>query len=113
MCFNAFRSVALKRITIPASITFLSNGCFHLCDELVEITFEPPLSLNEIWEYAFQKSGIVSIVFPRSLRILPKYAFSLCERLESITFEDRIDPPSFDEALLCGPPSPPSSFRQR
>jgi hypothetical protein len=113
MSFNAFRSVALERITIPASITLLSSGCFHLCGELVEITFKPPSSLNEICEYAFQKSGIVSIVFPRSLRILPKYAFLLSERLESVTFENRINLPSFDEALLCGPPSPPSSFPPR
>ena len=92
----AFGYTAIKKVTLPNSLTFLDYGVFFYCTELTEVKLpnglteipddsfcfcesltkiEIPSSVTKIGDYAFGATAITSIDIPSDVTGIGKYAF--------------------------------------
>ena len=78
----------LKRLTIPEGVTKINYGVFHGIAGIESIYL--PSSLEEISEYAFDRSYITSIEIPGSVETIGSYAFERCNNLTSIKLNEGI-----------------------
>ena len=73
----------LTSITIPDSVTTISDSAFSNCSGLTSITI--PNSVTTIGNSAFSNcSGLTSITIPNSVTFIGNYAFINCSSLTSI-----------------------------
>lgn len=108
MC--AFRNTKLKSVTIPSTLTELTEeGIFMGCQELEEVilhddfitiglnTFRGctklaqitlPAGLTTLGQAAFDNSGIELIVIPEKITVISHSAFWGCENLTSVTLPE-------------------------
>ena len=78
---------SLTSITIPDSVTSISNYALYGCSRLTGITI--PDSVTSIGRFAFDGcSSLTSIIIPDSVISIGSYAFDGCSSLTSITFAD-------------------------
>ena len=112
---SAFKGcTSLSSISIPASVTVLSEAAFQECTGLVSATFDEgtsitelpkslfygcsalsnftiPTSVNTIGEQAFMGcSQLEDIVIPVSVTSIQQNAFKNCSALETVTFAEGI-----------------------
>ena len=82
--FNAFwNCTGLTSVTIPNSITIISNGAFLSCSELTSIDI--PNSVTTIGNYAFEGCyGLTSVTIPNSVTSIGNYAFEGCSSLTRV-----------------------------
>ena len=82
---GAFRNTGLKSVSIPNTITKISNYCFAECAQLVSVTI--PNSVKEIESYAFYNTALTSVSLPGVKKVL-SWAFSDCKQLNKVTFSE-------------------------
>lgn len=76
-------------VTIPDSVTSISNGAFSGCSSLTSVTL--PNGLKSIGHYAFQDcNSLTSITIPNSVTSIGDSAFSGCSNLTSITIPNSV-----------------------
>lgn len=87
---SAFENcAALKRITLPKSITKLEALTFSGCAALAEITL--PDGLKALGEKVFSGcAALKSVKIPAEVTVIPTEAFSGCSSLESITIPKNV-----------------------
>lgn len=76
----------LKNITLPETLTSISEGAFKYCKALEQVTF--PASLTTIGESAFESCTKIKVADMSKTQIkeLPKRLFANCESLEQVDF---------------------------
>ena len=76
----------LKNITLPETLTSISEGAFKYCKALEQVTF--PASLTTIGESAFESCTKLKVADMSKTQIkeLPKRLFANCESLEQVGF---------------------------
>jgi hypothetical protein len=73
--------------TVSASVTIISIGAFHRCDNLTNIYFAPNSQLETIGFAAFDYcTSLTNIEIPASVTIIGDSAFFLCENLANVNF---------------------------
>ena len=76
---------ALKKITIPASVTTMGRAPFRDCRELTTVTFEENSQLETISEAAFEGCHALSVItMPASLTTIEDLAFEQCDALKKM-----------------------------
>ena len=103
--YKAFMSCYdLESITLPNSITTISDQAFRDCYNLKNINL--PESITQIGEAAFEScSGIKDIVIPKNVTKIAPNTFCNCHDLESITLPEglkSIGMQAFFECTECG-----------
>ncbi len=85
----AFQYSGLTSITIPNTVTTISNAVFKDCSSLTSVTL--PNSITKIPDSAFEKCiSLIRINIPNSVTIIGGYAFNGCSSLTSITLPEKI-----------------------
>ena len=79
----------LRSVSIPGTVTFISDDAFKDCDMLNEITI--PESVTSIGESAFENcTNLTGIVIPKSVERIGDYAFENCSSLSEAVIEDGV-----------------------
>ncbi len=78
-CFN------LSSVTLPSALKKIPDGTFFNCRALSDITI--PATVTTISENAFNCSGLTSVTIPASVTTIGAEAFAACENLASITVD--------------------------
>ena len=77
----------LQSVSLPETITSISNYSFYGCSSLTSVTI--PDSVTSIDLYAFAAChGLTSITIPKKVTTIGTYAFSSCSGLTSVIFEE-------------------------
>ena len=80
---TAFRYSSVTSVTIPDSVTFISDSAFAYCSSLTNISI--PNSVTAIGSFAFEGcTKLESITLPSSLSTIQSYAFYNCGNLKTI-----------------------------
>ena len=86
---NAFSYCSLTSITIPNSVTSISQSVFENCSSLTSITIHN--SVTSIGNYAFWScSSLTSITIPNSVTSISQSVFENCSSLTSITIPNSV-----------------------
>ena len=86
----AFRDCSfLKTVTIPNSVTIISNNAFYYCDNLTTVTV--PNSVKSIGKCAFAGCDkLKAMIIPNSVTSIGDSAFKYCYSLTAITIPDSV-----------------------
>lgn len=100
---KCFYEAKIVSVTIPASVTVISDFSFFYCLYLKEIRFAKDSRLNKIGNNAFDECTHLKkkIVFPKSLKVIDDDAFNQCERLEKLIFPNDSQLEEIIEAPFC------------
>jgi len=80
---------SLKRIDIPAEVTFIDNFVFNMCTGLKKVQFVSPNTLTTLGRSAFQHCGSFKrIKLPDTLKVIEKSTFGGCTKLSKIILPD-------------------------
>ena len=80
---------ALTEVTLPASVTTISEYAFSKCASLERVTLGS--NVKEIGAYAFERCfNIAAVTLPDSLTTIGEYAFTQCSSLADITLPDSL-----------------------
>ena len=80
---------SLASVTIPSSVTSLSNYAFQYCTSLTSVTI--PSSVTSIGSNAFYYcTSLTSVTIPSSVTSIGSYAFYYCTSLASVTIPNSI-----------------------
>jgi hypothetical protein len=77
------RSNRITSVSIPDTVTFISDSAFSKCTDLKQITL--PKNLKFIQYNVFSESGLTSITIPEGVTDIGNSAFRNCASLTSIT----------------------------
>ncbi len=81
---GAFYGYSFTYVTVPSSVTEISEFAFGCCEEMTGITI--PSSVTSIGERAFFSClSLTSIVIPDSVKVLGGHSFSACISLKNVT----------------------------
>jgi len=96
---NIFRDCSgLTSVSIPNSVTEISDGVFSGCSGLTSVTI--PNSVTSIPMCAFFGcSGLTSVTIPNSVTSIGDYAFFGCSGLSSVKVM-RKDPPTITSSIF-------------
>lgn len=83
-----YKCTALTSITIPASVTKITESGFEGCTKLATVTFEADSQLEFIGRHGFREAAIVTIEIPASVKTIDGTAFFSCRSLEKVVFEE-------------------------
>ena len=91
----------LKNITLPETLTSISEGAFKYCKALEQVTF--PASLTTIGESAFESCTKLKVADMSKTQIkeLPKRLFANCESLEQVDFPSSLTTIGIADFLNC------------
>lgn len=82
---TAFRYSPVTSVTIPDSVTFISDSAFAYCSQLTNISI--PNSVSSIRTYAFYNCGkLETIRIPVSVTSIGSYAFDDCPSSMTVTY---------------------------
>ena len=76
----------LTKVTIPASLTYLTGNGFMNCENLSSVTFSGTPTITDIPSKAFLGTKLTSIEIPASVRTISFEAFQDVDTLTSVTF---------------------------
>jgi len=97
---GAFNGVGLTSVTIPDSVTTISNLAFNGCSRLTSVTI--PDSVTTIGDNAFAYcSGLTSVTIPAGVTSIGNYAFMDCTGLTSVTIGAGVTTISNNAFLNC------------
>lgn len=86
---TAFQGYSVTSVTIPDSVTFISDFAFANCSNLTNISI--PNSVTYIGFSAFENcTSLKSITLPSSLRSISEALFSGCSQLTTIQIPDSV-----------------------
>lgn len=84
---TAFRYSSVTSVTIPDSVTFISDSAFAYCSSLTNISI--PNSVTAIGSFAFEGcTKLESITLPSSLLTISEFLFYDCSQLTTIHIPD-------------------------
>ena len=87
--WGAFRGSRITAITIPNSVTAISNSAFQECSGLTSVTI--PDGVISIDEAAFEEcSNLTTVTIPNSVTSIGVGAFSWCSSLTSVTIPNGV-----------------------
>ena len=79
----------IKSVTIPSTMTKISDRAFKLCENLESVEISD--GVKEIGKYAFYEcTSLKSVNIPSSVTTIGEEAFYRCTNLTSVTFEDPV-----------------------
>lgn len=85
----AFERSAVTSVTIPDSVTFISDSAFAYCSSLTNISI--PNSVTAIGSFAFEGcTKLESITLPSSLLTISEFLFYDCSQLTTIHIPDSV-----------------------
>lgn len=85
----AFERSAVTSVTIPDSVTFISDSAFAYCSQLTNISI--PNSVTAIGSFAFEGcTKLESITLPSSLLTISEFLFYDCSQLTTIHIPDSV-----------------------
>ena len=85
----AFRYSSVTSVTIPDSVTFISDSAFAYCSSLTNISI--PNSVTAIGSFAFEGcTKLESITLPSSLLTISEFLFYDCSQLTTIHIPDSV-----------------------
>ena len=97
---NMRPTYAIGEITIPDSVTSISDYAFNDCTSLTSVTI--PDSVTSIGDAAFSDcTSLTSLTISDSVTSIGKYAFSGCTSLTSITIPDSVTSISYSAFENC------------
>lgn len=86
---TAFRYSSVTSVTIPDSVTFISDSAFAYCSSLTNISI--PNSVTAIGSFAFEGcTKLESITLPSSLLTISEFLFYDCSQLTTIHIPDSV-----------------------
>lgn len=86
---TAFRYSPVTSVTIPDSVTFISDSAFAYCSQLTNISI--PNSVTAIGSFAFEGcTKLESITLPSSLLTISEFLFYDCSQLTTIHIPDSV-----------------------
>lgn len=86
---TAFRYSSVTSVTIPDSVTFISDSAFAYCSNLTNISI--PNSVTAIGSFAFEGcTKLESITLPSSLLTISEFLFYDCSQLTTIHIPDSV-----------------------
>ncbi len=86
---TAFRCSSVTSVTIPDSVTFISDSAFAYCSSLTNISI--PNSVTAIGSFAFEGcTKLESITLPSSLLTISEFLFYDCSQLTTIHIPDSV-----------------------
>lgn len=86
---TAFRYSSVTSVTIPDSVTFISDSAFAYCFQLTNISI--PNSVTAIGSFAFEGcTKLESITLPSSLLTISEFLFYDCSQLTTIHIPDSV-----------------------
>ena len=86
---GAFERSAVTSVTIPDSVTFISDSAFAYCSSLTNISI--PNSVTAIGSFAFEGcTKLESITLPSSLLTISEFLFYDCSQLTTIHIPDSV-----------------------
>ncbi|MCI5892792.1 MAG: leucine-rich repeat domain-containing protein [Clostridiales bacterium] len=85
---SAFEQSSVTSVTIPDSVTSISDFAFRNCGSLTSVTL--PESLESIGECAFSESGLTSVSIPSGVESIGTHAFGGCSGLTSAVLSEGV-----------------------
>ena len=82
---QAFSNLAIKKVTVPKSVSKIGDQAFTYCYQLANVVFEENGNLTTIGQNVFSGTAIVSITLPEGLKRIEAGAFNGCHNLEEIS----------------------------
>jgi hypothetical protein len=79
---------SLTSVTIPNSVTSIGDGAFSGCTSLTSVTI--PNSVTNIGAYAFGVTGLTSVTIPNSVTSIGDDSFCDCTSLTSVTIPSTV-----------------------
>ena len=92
-CYN------LKSVQLPKSLVKIEQSAFLDCVSLEEITF-PENSRLELYQSAFENSGLLKVFIPSNIRIMNGGVFADCKKLISVYLEGQ-ETKHLQVVILC------------
>lgn len=83
---NLFGYTAIRRVSIPNTVTAIGNSAFTNCFDLEELVL--PAGLETIGSYVFEKTSIKQITVPATVTAIGNGAFRYNDKLKKVTFEE-------------------------
>ena len=96
---GAFENSKLVNITIPSTITTISDDCFSRCSNLNVVTITS--GVTTIGIRAFYYSNLNEITIPNSVTSIAEMAFSGCENLEEIVLPENLEEIKTKTFYMC------------
>lgn len=78
----------ITSVTIPDSVTDIGSFVFDGCFALKSVTL--PDNLQNMWQYAFARSGIEQIVIPDGVRNIVPFTFFRCPTLRRVVMSKSV-----------------------
>lgn len=75
-------NISLTKVSLPASVTYVSYGGFADCTSLASVTFSS--GLTSLDSYAFCNNVVTTIKLPNTLTSMGNYCFKNCYKLTSV-----------------------------
>lgn len=72
----------ITSVRIPDSVTDIGGFVFDGCTHLTHVTL--PASLENMWQYAFARSGIEEVTLPEKVRQIVPFTFKDCKNLRKV-----------------------------
>lgn len=72
----------ITSVHIPDTVTEIGGFVFDGCTNLHRVIL--PSSVENMWQYAFVRSGIEEIILPEKMRYIPPFAFKDCKQLKKV-----------------------------
>ena len=87
--YTFYFSSALKRVTIPSTVTSIGSTAFGNCTSLTDVTLSE--GLTELGDNVFMGcTSLESITIPESVTSIESFAFANCEKLDNVTIPDKV-----------------------
>lgn len=88
---DLFESSLITRVTIPASVTRVTNNAFYNCENLQYVTFKNSNSFTTFGTGVFDYCRFLTqVILPYKLQSLPASTFQDCVSLQSITIPSTV-----------------------
>jgi hypothetical protein len=81
---------AQSRVVIPNDVEVIDWCCFHSCQSVREIVFEPKSNVRRIEGRAFPNTQIWRIEIPESVEYIGDGCFESCKSLREVTFLGKV-----------------------
>lgn len=83
---QAFAGCSASKITLPSTLISLDEYCFHMCDHLERVVFNPDCPLDIIPKDAFVNNKLLNAVsFPKNLKVIGESAFQWCFKIKKLS----------------------------
>ena len=90
----------LKRVILPASVSYVTDYTFYRCSSLEEVTL--PEGITSIGERTFSECGaLTGIVIPNSVTVIQRDAFRDSAALETVAFGSGLETIGDDAFMGC------------